>query len=187
MKENIFWDKKIGSEEVKQILSNDANPRFFEIASFVLSRTNDVKAVFGTYITKIIFCRNWPQIKSEMRKNKWKDERIIFWDEIYHVVKKELKLRIRKRKPKPVAPEAEAIGATIRKARKGKGWSQKELAKNANVSQQLISFVETGRNNFSFETLKKISTALNLKIEIAPQGESDFNTGGNATITSSSL
>ncbi len=186
MEENIFWDKKITAQKVKEILSNDANPRFIEVASFLLSRTNNVRVIFSSYMNKVIFCKNWPQIKAGMRKNKWKDERIIFWDEIYKVVKKELKLRIRKRKPKPVVSETKAIGGIIRKARKDKGWTQKELAKNAGVSQQLVSFVEMGRNNFSFVTLKKISTVLDLKIIIVPQRESNFSTGGSITSTSTS-
>lgn len=176
MRENIFWDKKTSADEVKRILTDEKHPRFIEFASLLLSRTNDAKAVFGSYLDKAEFCRNWRQIKSKMRNDKWKDERIIFWDEVYKVVKKKVRLRIHRKKPEPLSPETKKIGDIVREARKAKGWRQKDLAERSGLSQQLVSFVERGYNNFSFETLNKITTVLDLKIIITGDGSQHENT-----------
>lgn len=184
MDENLFWDKKISIEAVKKILSDDTHLRFIEFAALLLSRTNDAKAVFGSYLGKVEFCKNWRQIKSRMRKNRWADERIIFWDEVYKVVKKKVRLRIPKRKPKLLTSETKRIGDIIKEARKAKGWTQKGLAEKAGVSQQLVSFVERGYSSFSFKTLKKITTVLGLMIAITSPGSPSSRTDGGITGTS---
>src|SRR4030042_108946 len=84
----IFWDKKINTEEVKKILKDELNPRFIEFASLLLARTNKPKKVFTNYLSQEAFVRNWAKIKLRMRENKWNNTRIIFWDEIYRVVRK---------------------------------------------------------------------------------------------------
>jgi len=62
--------------------------------------------------------------------------------------------------------EAKEIGTKIRDARKSKGWTQKELAEKAGLSQQAISFIENGYSNISLMTFKKIAGVLGLKISI---------------------
>ncbi len=54
------------------------------------------------------------------------------------------------------------IGLTIYALRKSKGLSQSELADNAEVSQDYISYIELGKRNPSIKTLKQIVSALNL-------------------------
>jgi transcriptional regulator with XRE-family HTH domain len=56
------------------------------------------------------------------------------------------------------------IGMAIRYYRKEKGISQYELAEMADLSVSYISELETGKKLPSFETLLKISKALNIEL-----------------------
>lgn len=189
MQDNIFWDKKINNDEIKKILRDELHPRFIEFAALFLSRTNKTKEVFAKYLDKIIFCRNWRKIKKEMRINKWSDNRIIFWDAVYQATIKKIdksKLRISKRKQSPINPELQKIGNIIRTTRKKKGWTQKKLAMNIGLSQQIISFVERGYRTVSVGTLIKITDALNIKVSFKPI-EDKATSIGTATDTYSDL
>ena len=52
------------------------------------------------------------------------------------------------------------IGRGIRKLRKQKGWTQTELAKEANLSFPTISLIETGKTNPSIFDIEQIANAL---------------------------
>lgn len=163
----IFWDKKYTLDEIKNILKDEQNSRFVEIASLLFERTNKPKSIFNKYITQEIFVNNWAKIKRRMRENKWNNDRIIFWDEIYKAVKKKTNfqfVRSSKERILDVDPEIKGLSDLIRKQREAKGLTQVQLSKKAGLSQQAISFVEKGYVNVSLRTLKKISDALNLKI-----------------------
>ncbi len=169
MEENtaIFWDKKINTDEAKDILKNEINPRFIELASLLLARTNEPKIVFSNYLSQEVFVRNWDKIKRRMRENRWNDTRIIFWGEIFRAVRKNSnfsRLRESRVRPLSVDPEIKIICDQIRDTRQKSGLTQIELAKKSGLSQQSISFVERGYVNISLRTLKKITSALNLKI-----------------------
>lgn len=169
MTENIFWDKKIRPREVARILKDDSHPRFIELAALLLSRTNEPHEVFTNYLGKVLFCRNWRRIKRAMRQNKWSDNRIIFWNEVRDVLscrmdKKELERG--KERPLVADENSQKIGEIVRETRKRLGWTQKDLASKAGLSQQIISFVEKGILNFSLRTLSKILNALKLRISI---------------------
>ena len=104
-----------------------------------------------------------------MRQDRWSDDRIIFWDEVYKVASKGVDksvLRRQDEKPAAINKELEELGENIRRARKHKGFTQHGLADKAGVSQQTISFVERGNINASFMTLKKLADILGLKIRI---------------------
>lgn len=163
----IFWDKKANTDEAKNILRDELNPRFIEFASLLLSRTNKPKNVFSKYLNKELFINNWSKIKRRMRENKWNDRRIIFWDEIYRAAKKSGNIkRFREFKERPLDfdPEIKNICDQIKDYRRKSGLTQVDLAKKAGLSQQSISFVEQGYVNLSIRTLKKIVDALNLKL-----------------------
>ena len=163
----IFWDKKVNTEKAKNILSDELNPRFIEFASLLFSRTNKPKNVFSKYLNKELFVNNWLKIKRRMRENRWNDRRIIFWDEIYRVVKKDggmRRPREPKKRPLDFDPEIKNICDQIKDYRRKSGLTQSGLAKKAGLSQQSISFVEQGYINLSIRTLKKIVNALNLKL-----------------------
>ena len=53
----------------------------------------------------------------------------------------------------------------IRRVRRQEGLSQEQLAQKADISQQLVSRIEKGKENISLITLKKISCALGRKAE----------------------
>ncbi len=163
----IFWDKKINTEEAKNILKDEHNSRFIEFASLLLARSNNPKKIFADCLSKELFVKNWINIKRRMRDNKWNDSRIIFWDEIYKVVRKSIHiegLREHKVRPLDIDPEIKIICDKIKDYRKKIGLTQIELAKKTGLSQQSISFMEQGYINISLRTLKKIADALNLKI-----------------------
>lgn len=104
-----------------------------------------------------------------MRKNKWGDTRIDLWDEVYKVLSKDLGIKESSKEAVPRHSKAYEIGQRIETERDKRGWNQKELAQRAGVSQQLISFMERGSLNFSFETLMKVTSALGLQFEIIPK------------------
>ncbi|MCG8430034.1 MAG: helix-turn-helix transcriptional regulator [Candidatus Omnitrophica bacterium] len=177
MKKNtgIFWDKKPGREEILKILQDDGHARFIEFAALLLSRTNNPKNVFNTYLSKEIFVKNWLKIKQRMRKNKWNDQRIIFWGEIYKAVRKQVDLSglgNLKKRPLEIDPDIKMICSQMREHRKKLGISQGELGRKTGLSQQTISYVEQGYINMSLKTLKKISDALGLRLILSNSGTS---------------
>jgi len=58
------------------------------------------------------------------------------------------------------------ITKTLRKLRKEKGLSQEKLAKLADVANNTIIKIETGKNqNPTLDTLKKIAKALEISVD----------------------
>lgn len=170
MKENIFWDKKLSNEEIKQILKDVSHPRFIEIAAVLLSRTNNAQEVFVNYLDKVDFCKNWRKIKRTMRRNKWSDNRIIYWNEFYNIIVKELNIKVNKTREVYKNERVKGISEIIVKRRKSLMWTQGELAEKIGKSQQIISFIEKGNSNFSIDILIKILDVLGLEIIITPAG-----------------
>lgn len=165
----IFWDKNFNQDEVRKILKDEESPKFVEVAATLLSRFNKPKEVFASYLNKIAFCNNWRKIKKQMRKNKWSDARIIFWDEVYKVTLQDIDkktLKAARKRDVDIDPEMKEIGEKIRYARNKHGWIQAELAKRSKLSQQTISFVEKGYTNVSVKTLKRITDTLGLRFII---------------------
>jgi len=165
----IFWDRKMSQKDIVRILRDESGPRFAEIAALLLSRTNKPKEVFKDYLDTHVFCRNWRKIKRQMRTNRWNDEKIIFWDEVYKVVAQTVgKGTVQKKETRflDIDPEIKEIIDVMKSARNKEGLTQGELGEKAGVSQQTISFVEKGYVNISIRTLKKIADALGLKITL---------------------
>jgi len=177
----IFWDKNFNQDKVRRILNDEKGPKFIGVAATLLSRCNKPKEVFASYLNKAAFCNNWRRIKKQMRKNKWSDARIIFWDEVYKVTLQDIDkktLKTSKKRDIVIDPEMKAIGDKIRGFRKKLGWIQAELAKRSKLSQQTISFVEKGYTNVSVKTLKRITDTLGLRFVIEfPES----NTASNQT------
>lgn len=171
MAADIFWDRKITRKKVQSILKDDSNPRFAEFASLVLSRVSKPKEVFDIYMDKMAFLKNWRKIKRAMRKDSWNNTRIIFWDEVYEVLSKDVDKKQLKEKRTPASEEAKRIGSIIKDAREKKGLNQKELARTAGMTQQLVSFLENGYFNVSLSTLKKVLDVLGLEFSIVQKQE----------------
>lgn len=175
--ENIFYDRRLSLEEIKNILRDGSHKKFISFAALLLGRTMDIKGVFSTYLDKITFCKNWRRIKRKMRKDKWTSPNINFWDEVYNVfveereIKEAKETRIVQERKILKKPELGNLSDIIKKTRKEQGWTQKELAENVRLSQQTISLMESGKFNFSVRSLMKILSALKLKFELNPRDE----------------
>lgn len=164
-----LWDRNIGVQDARRILKQPEDKRFILIASLLFSRKNEPEEVFSNYIDPLIFVKYWTEIKKRMRQDKWAGDRIIFWQAIYEkLIERYRKKGIKFRSSNSAFRDAlyESAGKAVRNTRVEAGWSQKELAKKAGISQQLISRIEKGRENVSLSTLKKISDALDRDLEI---------------------
>jgi DNA-binding XRE family transcriptional regulator len=168
MIDNWLWDRKFTNAQAAGILKDPAHKDFILLASLLLSRHNEPKAVFGKYLDQETFCRYWPSIKKTMRKNSWADPRIVFWQAIYEnlLAKYRKKGVLFRKAPLPAKPLYEDVGHRLAQIRKEQGMSQKDLADKMGVSQQLISRVEKGRENVSLSTIKTIAYALGKKATI---------------------
>jgi transcriptional regulator with XRE-family HTH domain len=62
-------------------------------------------------------------------------------------------------------PILKTFGTNVQKIRKQKGLSQEELAKKCRLHRTYIGGIERGERNVSLINLKKIATALGVKID----------------------
>lgn len=64
----------------------------------------------------------------------------------------------------------------LRALREKRGYSQADVAKKLNVSQQMYSFVENGerQQNISLDLLQKLSKALEIPLEELIQKENQY-------------
>lgn len=165
-----LWDRSLTLEEVKNILNDDQHNKFVEIASVLLSRKNTPKEVFDNFIDKRVFVDNWHRIKKQMRKDKWNNARIIFWQAVYEKLLQIFIAQGIKFRPsldrQQINEFCSDVGEQIREIREEAGLTQDELAKRMSISQQIISRVENGRENISLETLERIAHALNREVII---------------------
>lgn len=58
------------------------------------------------------------------------------------------------------------VGERIRKARKGKGLTQKELGEKLGVADSVITNYESGKQNLTIETLQKVAQVLEVDISV---------------------
>jgi DNA-binding XRE family transcriptional regulator len=170
MRLDWLWDRNITDSDVKKILSDEDNDRFVEFAALLLSRKNTPKEIFELYLSQKQFVRNWNRIKRHMRKNAWNEPRIIFWQAVYEKLFEEFKERgiaVRSvRKEEPFGELCKSIGEKLRMYRQKMGLTQNELAQRLGISQQIISRIETGRNNMSVLTLNRIFSVLGEQVVI---------------------
>ncbi|MDD4294299.1 MAG: helix-turn-helix transcriptional regulator [Candidatus Omnitrophica bacterium] len=57
------------------------------------------------------------------------------------------------------------VGTNIKKYRNKKGWTQEDLALEANLHRAYIGQIERGEKNIGVKNLAKIAKSLNTKIE----------------------
>ena len=57
------------------------------------------------------------------------------------------------------------FGKRLYELRKREGLTQEQLASKANISVDFLSLMERGKNSPSFETLEKLSKALDIPIK----------------------
>lgn len=167
MSRSWLWDRKISEKEVEKILKDPEGEAFVHYASLLLSRMNEPRVVFARYLEKKVFCQHWSKIKRQMQKDKWSHGRILFWQEIYRYLLEEFSgrgVRFRQADSK-AAPEtlSYSLAKEIRLQRRTRGWTQAQLARASDLSQQVISGIEKGAANPSLATLEKIRKGLGLK------------------------
>ena len=173
MRPSWLWDKDISVEEIQKILKDPKNKRFVNIAALLLSRNNVPKEVFTDFLSRERLVQHWARIKRQMRKDAWNDPRIDFWQAVYEKLVEDLKARgiaIRKTPQDKRGDELyQEVGAQIKRLREERGWTQNELASKLKVSQQVISRLESGRENLSLSTLKRIFGALGAQVSVSPR------------------
>lgn len=165
MKKPWLWNIKKTEAEIKKILADPGHEAFVHYAALLFSRhTGLPREIFAEYIRKEDFCRCWPAIKRRMRKDKWNDERIPFWDGVHDYLVREFKKKgvtfPREKKPAVRDPSREKAALEIKEKRRAQKMTQAELAQKMGVKQQFISKIESGTQNLSLSTLKKVEKAL---------------------------
>jgi len=168
MRSDWLWDRKITDARARKILKKPDSTGFLTITALLLSRNNEPRKVFKSYLDPVIFCKHWTAIKRRMRQDRWAEPRIVFWQAIYEkLVEKYHDKGIVFKSETPVKGEfCEAVGKKLAAVRRAQGLSQKELAGKVGISQQLISRIESGGENVSLMTLAKIARAFKKKVEI---------------------
>lgn len=172
MKKDWLWDKNISENKLKEIFADKNNLRFISLTALLLSRKNSAEEVFKEYIKREDFFVRWHSIKKRMRKNSWNDQRIEYWQAIYDTLKKIpaiVELRQKEFKELPFALSRE-IAEQIREEREKLGLTQKNLADKLDISQQIISRVESGKHNISLATLNKIYQKLGISLTVKKFG-----------------
>jgi DNA-binding transcriptional regulator YiaG len=168
METNWLWDTRIPKDEVRRILRDEENPRFPHYAEKLLARTADPVVIFK-WIDEQTFCRKWPTIKKRLQKDRWIAARVLFWQTIYErllVRFKENGIKIRRPSQEQISPERRQLAAQIRRLRERIGFSQKDVARRLGVIQQYVSKLESGRENVSVDTLKRVAGAFGCRLVI---------------------
>lgn len=57
------------------------------------------------------------------------------------------------------------VGSKIREYRNKKGWTQDQLAFEANLHRAYVGQIERGEKNIGLKNLEKIARALNIKVK----------------------
>lgn len=165
MKTNWLWDTRLTDTRVKKILKDERNPRFYIYAEKLFSRISDPQLAFS-YIPKEVFYRNWPAIKQRIDKDAWSRGRAGLWQNIYDRISEQLKEKDAQLVATGISPERISVAHQIRGIRVQLGYTQKEMAKRLGVIQQFVSKLETGRENLTVDTLKRIADVFEKKLVI---------------------
>ncbi|MFH1397013.1 MAG: helix-turn-helix transcriptional regulator [Candidatus Omnitrophota bacterium] len=170
MVKDWLWDKRITIARARVILRDPAHPRFIALSSTLLSRKNNPNEVFRRYIKPEIFCRQWPGIKSRMKKDNWNSSRTEFWQAVYEKLLLKYRAQGTPIFARPLKKDINAfcseVGEKVRGLRKQKGYTQRTFSEKLKVSQQMISRIESGGENISILTLKKILKELGATLSI---------------------
>jgi len=159
MKTNWLWDTSLSETRVKKILKNERNPRFYIYAEKLFSRISNPETAFS-YVPKEVFCRHWPIIKQRIDKDTWNKGKADFWQKIYDQIVAQLDIH------GSALSERLSIAQQIKENRLHLGYTQAEMAKKMGVIQQFISKLETGRENLTIDTLKRIADVFEKKLII---------------------
>ena len=168
MKVNWLWDSRLDKKAAAKILRDENHPKFNIYAEKLFSRVSDPRIVFD-FISETSFCKKWPGIKKRMKRDRWIRDRVIFWQTIYERVHERLKeqgIKIREPQEAEIPQERIRLAHEIRDIRMKLGYTQKDIAKKLGVIQQYISKIESGHENISVDTLKRIADVFGRKMVI---------------------
>ena len=171
MKVNWLWDSRLGEHAARRILKSQVHPKFDLYAEKLFSRVSDPRVAF-TFIDQVTFCKKWVSIKKRMRKDRWLASKVAFWQTIYERVRERFKeqgLAIRQSQAAEIPAERMQLAQQIRKIRVQLGYTQGDIAKKLGVIQQYISRIESGHENVSVDTLRRIAGALSRRLLIKLQ------------------
>lgn len=170
MNRDWLWDRNISAKQALKVLRDPKHQEFIPLAALLLSRKNTPREVFRDYLNPLLFCRNWNKIKQKMRKDSWQSPRIDFWQAVYENILDKYRASNRgillRNKTRPIDEFCLLIGGNLRQLRRQNNLTQSALADKLKVSQQLISRIESGRENISLLTLRKIVEKLGAQINI---------------------
>ena len=171
MKRDWLWDIHITERQLRKVLDNPEHSRFISLCSLLLLRKNTPQEIFRDYLKPEYLCRHWKEIKQRMKKDAWGNPRVEFWQAIYEKLLEKYRAKginiFSKSKAKPINDFCLWFGEKIKALRKQRNLTQKMLADKLGISQQMISRIESGRENISLLTLKKVIDKLGAKIDIA--------------------
>ena len=159
MKTNWLWDTRLSETKVKNILKNERNPRFYIYAEKLFSRISDPQIAFS-YIPKEVFCQHWPVIKQRINKDAWNKSRAEVWQKTYNRISIQLDVHGN------ALSERMSIAQQIKDVRLQLGYTQEQMAERLGVIQQFISKLETGRENLTIDTLRRIADVFEKKLTI---------------------
>lgn len=168
MRINWLWDNRLSEAEVRKILKDENHPKFDIYAEKLFSRVSAPKMVFNM-VDKATFCKKWPSIKKRMRKDRWLESKVVFWQTIYERVHERLKeqgIKLREPQKVKIPPERVKLAQQIKNTRIKLGYTQEDMARKLGVIQQYISKIESGRENVSVDTLKRIADAFGKSLAI---------------------
>lgn len=157
-----FWlwsTPHISQKKIVRIFKDEESPSFYSFAAKMFSHVKDPKEAFK-YMSKETFCRNWPAIKTEIKKDAWFAQMTDHWQIVYEDAIKELKdrgIKIQKFSSVGITPDRLKLAKDIRSMRLKAGYSQKWIAQLLDVKQPFISKLEAGKVNVSFDMLHKIA------------------------------
>lgn len=167
MEKDWLWDRNISEKQAIKILHSPQHPRFVPLSSLLFSRKNTPREVFRHYIKAEEFFRYWPAIKRRMRKDAWNNPRIEFWQAVFEKLAEKFRAKKVHIPLRNKAAEGDKfcveIGQRLKALRKEKKLTQAMLSKKLNITQQMISMIESGRENISLLTLKKVTAELGVK------------------------
>lgn len=168
MRTNWLWDSRLSEREVRKVLKDEKHPKFNIYMEKLLARTSDPKTVFNN-IAKVTFCKKWPSIKKRLVKDAWIRPRVLFWQTIYERVLEDLRrggVTIRKSRESDVPKARMDIANQIRNMRVRLGYTQEDMANKLGVIQQYVSKIESGRENATIDSLKRIAAVLGRNLVI---------------------
>lgn len=158
-RENWYWDLGMPFEKIRDILTDERNPKFPRVAARLLARVDDPEQVFSL-ITPLAFCRRFIAIQQEVDKDEWTKDKGAFWRATYERYVREFQrsgVRLRQSQPRERDPFVEELTSKLRQSREALHLSQSDVAEMLGCSQQFVSGIEQGREKVTIDYLRRFA------------------------------